>query len=170
MADTFIKISSVSVGSGGTSTLNFPSIPGTYTDLKLILSLRKVDATTISSSYMKFNGSSTGYSYKRFFGTGTSYSQDTNVVGTTSMYIGSSNSATSTSDSFSAVEIYIPNYISTTDKGVLCRMGYQDNTSGYEFAIIGKHTSTSAITSIDITGDGNYAQYTTGTLYGILKY
>ena len=40
MATTFTKIASVTVGSGGASSIDFTSIPSTYTDLCVKLSTR----------------------------------------------------------------------------------------------------------------------------------
>lgn len=168
MALQIFKIASTTVGSAGASSIDFTSIPSGYTDLKVVMSVRKIDATTLSSSYLKFNSSSTGYSYKRIYGNGSGAYSDTNVTGTASMYLGSSNSATSTANTFSSVEIYIPNYNSANNKSLSVEMVQEDNaTAGYQFAIAGLWSNTAAITSIAITGDANYVQYTTATLYGI---
>ena len=40
MADTYTLISSVTVGAGGASSIDFTSIPATYTDLLVKFSLR----------------------------------------------------------------------------------------------------------------------------------
>ena len=40
MANTFKKIQTVTVGSGGAASIDFTSIPQTYTDLKIVLSAR----------------------------------------------------------------------------------------------------------------------------------
>jgi len=48
MPDTFVKIATVTVGSGGAATMAFSSIPSTYTDLCIKMSSR-ADADTVSS-------------------------------------------------------------------------------------------------------------------------
>jgi hypothetical protein len=168
MANTYTLIASSTVGSGGAAGFTFTSIPGTYTDLLLRTSIRKSDSTTLSSSYLKFNSSTSDYSYKRLYGNGSGAASDTNVVGTASMYIGSTNSATSTSNTFSNMDIYIPNYAGSTNKSVSVDIVQEDNSSaGYQFIIAGLWSNIAAITQIDITGDANCVQYSTAYLYGI---
>jgi hypothetical protein len=168
MANTMTLIASSTVGAGGAAGFTFASIPGTYTDLLLKTSIRKSDATTLSSSYLKFNSSSSSYSVKRVFGNGSSVSSDTNPTGTSALYIGSTNSATSTSNTFSNMDIYIPNYAGSTNKSVSVDIVQEDNASaGYQFLIAGLWSNTAAITQIDITGDANCVQYSTAYLYGI---
>ena len=68
MANTFTKIASVTVGSGGASTMAFSSIPATYTDLQLLIT-----SQTTSNNYIKINiNSDTGsnYTYKVIRGSG----------------------------------------------------------------------------------------------------
>jgi hypothetical protein len=47
MATTFIKIASVTVGSGGAASMDFTSIPSTYTDLVIKVSTRKVQSAVL---------------------------------------------------------------------------------------------------------------------------
>jgi hypothetical protein len=46
MATTYEAIATVEVGSGGAATIAFTSIPGTYTDLKLVASTRDTNGTS----------------------------------------------------------------------------------------------------------------------------
>ena len=158
-------ITSKSVPTDGTTSITFTSIPNTYTDLKLVISVRKSDATTLSSSYMTFNGSSSNYSMRRLYGSGAAASDS---FGTTSIYIGSTNSATSTSNTFSSAEITIPNYAGSNYKSMSVDMVMEDNSSGgYQFLITGLWSNTAAITSITFTGDADYVTGSTFYLYGI---
>ena len=71
MANTFYKIATVTVGSGGASSIDFSSIPSTYSDLCLLLSLRSAGTLT-PYALMRFNGNASSYSNKRLNGDGAS--------------------------------------------------------------------------------------------------
>ena len=53
--NTLVKIQTVTVGSGGASSIDFTSIPQTYTDLCLVYSARLT--TTDTNWRLKINGS-----------------------------------------------------------------------------------------------------------------
>jgi len=61
MANTYQLISSTTVGAGGASSILFSSIPATYTDLILDLSVRTSNAASQAILDIKFNGSSANY-------------------------------------------------------------------------------------------------------------
>ena len=64
MANTYTLISSVTVGSGGASSIEFTSIPSTYTDLLLNFSGRS-NTNQASGGFackIEFNGSSSNLS------------------------------------------------------------------------------------------------------------
>ena len=56
MLNTYELIASTTVGSGGTSSINFNPIPSTYTDLKLICSIRTTQSSTNGSVRIGLNG------------------------------------------------------------------------------------------------------------------
>ena len=65
MANTYQLINSNTVGSGGTATVTFSSIPATYTDFKVVASAR----TNASNAYndwivVSYNGSTTSLSFR----------------------------------------------------------------------------------------------------------
>lgn len=170
MADTFVKIATVTVGSGGASSIEFTSIPSTYTDLCVKLSLRSAQSSTRDDVRISFNGSTSGYSLKYLQGTGSSagsssvsgfgYLFDQNAV----------NGDTSTANTFSNTEMYIPNYTGSNQKSVSWDRVIENNTTAaYAGLNAGLWTGTSAITSIKFVSESasNYLQYSTATLYGI---
>ena len=53
MANTFEQITTVTVGSGGASSIDFTSIPQTYTDLVIKTSARNTSTST--TMYLEFN-------------------------------------------------------------------------------------------------------------------
>ena len=171
MANTYTLISSSTVGAGGASSIDFTSIPSTYTDLLVKVSPR-TDRTAFATDYLKitFNGSTTGYSGRQLAGTGTSASSGTFSGIGADQYAGEINAPTSTSSTFSNVEIYIPNYAGSTNKSYSVDSAMENNaTSGYLTLDAGLWSNTSAITSIKLQpGVGtNFVQYSTAYLYGI---
>jgi hypothetical protein len=161
-------IQTVTVGSGGASSIEFSSIPDTYTDLKLVVSLRSNrtgGATEIV--LIKFNGVSTDLSTRWLQGEGSG--SPASATATTGR-VGIANGGTSTSNTFTSAEITIPNYAGAANKSFSTDMTQENNaTEAYQVISAGLWSSTAAITSIEILpADGpNWVEHSTATLYGI---
>ena len=173
MALQLYKIGSVEVGSAGASTVTFSSIPQGYTDLKLVASVRTDGASANNYGYLDiaFNGSTANYSARRILG----YSTAVNS-GSGTAFLTPQDTNTATSNTFSNMEVYIPNYTFSSYKS-LSVDGVTENNSGAAEAAFctleaGFWSSTSAITSLAFSVRSGYGttiqQYTTFTLYGIL--
>jgi hypothetical protein len=169
MAAARYLISTVTVGSGGSSSINFSSIPGTYTDLCIKYSLRNTLAAIGDNVSMTFNGVTAGHSEKLLYGDGaTAASASRSARADMSFFY--QNAANSTASTFSNGEIYIPNYTSTNAKSVSIDSVIENNattaTAALDAALAANVTS--AITSIALgSNNGTYVQYSTATLYGI---
>lgn len=172
MANTFTLISSVTVGAGSASSIDFTNIASTYTDLVIKLSLRSNNG---GSNYdrmdMQFNGD-TASNYKNMlvYGTGSGTPGTDNGGGLTStIRFFYTNGDASTSNTFSNAEIYIPNYASSNQKSVSLDSVSENNaTAAIAGLNAGLWTGTSAITSIKIfCPSSTLKQYTTAYLYGI---
>jgi hypothetical protein len=163
-----VAIQTVTVGSGGASSIEFTSIPQTYTDLIVKVSLRSDRATLSADTVVKFNGSSASYSSRYILGTGASAISATDTV----TYLGQANGSTSTASTFNNAELYIPNYTSSSNKSSITDAVMENNaTTGYAFLGANLWSNTAAITSIALTPiSGNFVQYSTATLFGISKY
>ena len=165
MANTFDKIQTVTVGSGGAATIDFTSIPQTYTDLKILVSLRASVAG--ANSWVKFNSISTGYTGKQLYGYATGNGSSTltnNAIGPLA------NESGFTASIFSNCEMYIPNYTLAIYKAYVMNSVTENNaTTAYVNLMGGTWANTAAITNISIVqNDGaNFVQYSTATLYGI---
>jgi hypothetical protein len=61
MADTHKLLDSYTVGATSVSTIQFTSINQTYTDLKLLISVRNDDTSVGGNTLLGFNGSTAGY-------------------------------------------------------------------------------------------------------------
>jgi hypothetical protein len=162
---TFIKIQTITVGSGGAASIDFTSIPATYTDLKVVCSVQgSIANTTIN---MQFNGSTTGYTSKYLRGSGTAAnSYDQTGFGAnwiTGTYLVGSGSA------FTSQEFYIPNYLSSNYKSASGE-GVDERNSAAAYAMLdaGLWSNTAAINQLSLLVDsGLFAQYSSATLYGI---
>lgn len=173
-----IPISTVTVGSGGASTIEFTNIPQNYTDLQLVISARSLSSTADDVVTGYFNNSGSSLSAKRLYGLGNAtYSDSLSAKSGTStgsrIPFGAISGNTSTSNTFGNVSIYIPNYTSSNYKSS-SGDGVGENNATLAVAILsaGLWSNTSPITSItlDTYYNGNYAQYSSATLYGIRKY
>lgn len=164
MANTLRLISSTTVGSGGTSAINFTSIPQTYTDLLVKISARNSDTGTANNLYVGFNGVNTNQSAKKLVGTGSSLSASTDGNIIINMV-----AASATSNTFNNAEIYIPNYTTSQTKSVSIDSVNENNATDATSRLeAGLWSSTAAITSINLTGQsGNFVEHTTAYLYGI---
>jgi hypothetical protein len=167
MANTYVKIASVSVGGGGAANMTFSSIPATYTDL--VLKISAMNTVGLAVTTVKFNGSSSGYTYKALRGSGSAAASfDQATWGSGAYFQTGYNINGSTPNSN---EVYIPNYAGSTNKSVSIDGVQEANSStAYSFLVAGLWSNTAAITSIAIAPDtDNFAQYSTATLYGISK-
>jgi len=166
MANTFVKIASVSVGSGGASSMAFSSIPATYTDLKVVLSVRSSAAGTFQNMLMKFNGLTTNQSRRMIYGDGSAVSSASDSP----FYVQSLTYNTATANTFSNMEYYFPNYTSSNYKSAsFDGVGETNATAAPIDLVAGLWSSTAAITSLEFypAGANSFAQYSTATLYGI---
>lgn len=168
MPNTYKKIATVVVGSGGTSAINFTSIPQTFTDLKIVLSSRSLQGNVYGGGRLEFNSSTNNYSWRRLRGDGSAAASD-NSTSATSITNWDMNGANATASVFSNIEFYIPNYTSSNYKSVFVDyVGENNATEAHMGMVAGLWSDTSAITSIKLySGGGNLVQHTTATLYGI---
>jgi hypothetical protein len=170
MPTTYKLIQSVTVGAGGTASINFSSIPSTYTDLCIKFSGKTNVAAAESDGFaFRFNGDTgANYSRRSVFGTGTVASSGSNV-GLNFGYSGPLN-GTSATNIFSSIDMYIPNYLNSNFKSLNVDNVNEANQAGINAFLTGAiWLNTAAITSIslfDYAGN-NLTQYSTANLYGI---
>lgn len=157
------KIATLTVGVGGAATLDFTSIPSSYTDLVVMFSFRA--ATTATSVYMNINGDSSATS--RFvYGDGTSTGSSTSVN-----FVGSTSSSARTANTFGSARLTIANYTSSTNKSYTVHAVSETNGNpGENYFIAGQWANTSAVNRLTFyMVSGNLDAYSTATIYGILK-
>jgi hypothetical protein len=162
---TYKLISSVTVGSGGAANIEFTSIPATYTDLLLKMSIRTNRALEVDGINITLNNSTSNFSSYRLSGDGSAVTSNT-----VTRNIAIVNANTATANTFSNNEMYIVNYAGSNNKSFAVENVAENNTTfGRTDFVAGLWSDTSAITSIKfepIIGT-SFNQYTTAYLYGI---
>ncbi len=171
MPNTMTLITAVTLGAGGASTIDFTSIPQTYTDLCLKFSIRDSRSSQGPGYlHLKFNDSTTGYSGK-FLYTSTDDGAMANSSRTDDYISFAINTNFSTSNTFGNGELYIPNYTGSVNKPVSVDAVSETNHA-YNAAVRNLTNflwnNTAAITKISLYGDSSpFLQYSTAYLYGI---
>lgn len=166
---TFTKIASVTVGSGGAATMDFTSIPATFTDLCVKVSGRSARAGQQADNlFITFNSTTTNFTMRALAGNGTSPSSSSYSIRYASFAV---DAAGSTASTFSSHEIYIPNYTSANYKSYSADSVSENNASGAQSDLVaGLWSNTAAITEIRLLPEvSTWVQYSTATLYGIKK-
>ena len=167
---TYINLGTVSVGIGGSASISFSSIASTYTDLKLVASLRSNAAANNDLAYIRFNGSSVAVYDVRWASANGSGAFSGSAASQTMIYNAQIDAASSTASTFGSLECYIPNYTGSTNKSVSLDSVTENNGTTAQMNIVaGLWRNTSVISSITLTPETGllFNQYSTATLYGI---
>lgn len=165
MARTYEPIASTTLGSNATSA-TFSDIATTWTDLVLVVNLRRATTAENPSLTLRFN-SDTGsnYSMTNLLGNGSSASS---ARASSATMMNLSYHSMPSADSFATYVISIQSYANTNVyKTVLSASGHASH--GVQ-RTVGLWRSTNAITSVTITNDGSPTNFTSGSdfsLYGI---
>lgn len=168
MPVNYVLLEKITVGAANASSVTFSSIPQTgYTDLVVKASVRDSYPASWRDLGISFNGLTTNRTGKLLYGNPT-------TIGSYSVTTGNlafSNSNTSTGNTFSSIEFYIPNYASANYKSFSVDSVTENNSSDAVANIsAGLWSSTAAITSITLTPlGGSLVQYSTFYLYGVAK-
>ena len=170
--NSYGSIATVTVGSGGASSITFSSIPSTYTHLQIRWIARADNAGGNSTLYAWFNNDTTvntypshgiqgdGSSASAYARTGASFG---NMAAYSALVGG-----TATASIFGVGVIDILDYANTNkNKTMRILSGNDKNGSGYVDFVSGAWLSTSAINRIDLGFDGNAVQYSQFALYGV---
>ena len=162
---TYEKISAVNL-TGNAASIEFTSIPQTYTDLRLVL-CSKLSGSN-DTIYLQFNGNSSAiYDQIIFYGTGSNPASGLNTNGT---YVGFPQGWGARDYPF-IITGDIMNYSSSSFQKTLLATGGTVNGTTRGLSIeIGRWKNTAAITSIFMAGFSySFTADTKCTLYGIKK-
>lgn len=164
-------ISTITVGAGGTTSIDFTSIPQTGDDLLVVFSGRVVgspEGTVGASVFMNFNSDyGANYSHRHLTGDGsTTYSGNGS-----SAFVGWTASSAATASTFSSMTAYIPNYRLAVVKSWSVDHSVENNAANARNTLVaGRWTGTAAITTVSFAnGASNFVQGTTASLYIITK-
>ena len=169
VTNSYESIATVTVGSGGSSSISFSSIPSTYKHLQV----RGIAKGTVSNYWVLYtmngvaisNGgtSSSNYYYHQVTGGGASATAEAGALNRLITTQGA------TANIFSAHVMDILDYASTNKTKVIRTLqGFDLNGSGVVHLQSNNFVNTSAITSFTFTPDsGSFAQYSQFALYGI---
>ena len=154
-------IQTITLGSSA-ATIDFTSIPSTYTDLLLLVSARATSTSgaitlSLNNSAANFTGRLT--STDRSVGTVTS-STATTTIGITSI-------STDSANTFGNFRIYIPNYANAQQKSFTCEAVSETNSGSAHISTqIGLWADTSVINRVTLNLS-SFAQHSSASLYGI---
>lgn len=171
MPNTFTLISSSTAGAGGVADITFSSIPSTYTDLLIKISARVSGGAGVKDIAIQYNGdTASNYTYTELVGTGASTSSGT---ATTVRHNTIAPPDNTTANTFGNIEIYIPNYLSSSQKSSSVDAVTENNSTSTDVQMriqAWRWSGTNAISSIKIFAPGQtILQYSTAYLYGIIK-
>jgi hypothetical protein len=153
---------------GSVNGVNFNNIPQTFTDLRIVVSVRST-SPNIDALGLFINGVFSAYTRTALFGTGSG------VGSSRAAYRDVANipSTAITANTFNSVDIYVPNYTSSNFKQFTVDGVMENNATAANLGLVAYLlSSTSPITSIgfDSAGQGvPFAANSTFTLYGITK-
>jgi hypothetical protein len=165
-------VSTVTVGAGGASSIEFTSIPQTGTDLLCQISVRGADSAAVRGVRRQFNSDTgTNYAYINLSGDGGTASSGSAGGATFEIPLHFAPAGTSTSNTFGNAQMYVANYTSSSAKSVSGDgVGENNATTAYQHITAGRWTGTAGITSVKIyLSQGNMVQHSTASLYTITK-
>lgn len=169
MANTFALIASSTVGSAGVTSIEFASIPQTFTDLQLVYSIRESQANESLDLNFYFNNSTSGYSERMAYGTGSGAAAANTSGGLINWPAGTGSSATA--KTFASGQLYLSRYTGSNYKSVYSDSVSETNNGGANQILhAALWSNTAAITSIQIkpqSNTGTLVEYSTAYLYGI---
>lgn len=165
------SISTVTVGSGGSASITFSSIPATYTHLQIRCSMQETQAGVDWDNFNAVFNSDTGTNYTRHFleGNGATLTAF-GAASRTKAFVGEVSRSGAGASVFGVNIIDILDYANTNKyKTVRSLSGFDKNGGGSVGIFSSAWLSTSAISSIVLTSDSgsNFSQYSSFALYGI---
>lgn len=174
VTNSYESISTVNVGSGGSATVTFSSIPSTYKHLQIRV-LSRTTGTANSGGdgdwiRIRFNSDS-GNNYARHYIQGNGANVFAGATSSTSGgLLERSANANSAANVFGALTVDILDYTSTNKNKTIKNLGGIDNNGGGQMYFTSSlwFASPAIISQIDlIPENGNFAQYSSFALYGI---
>lgn len=166
--NSYESIQTVTVGAGGSTSIDFTAIASTYKHLQIRYIARGSSSDNVF--YLRYNSDSTSGNYANhlLYGDGSSAAASASLTEPGTTYVAVSNSSRLAS-TFAAGVVDILDYANTNKyKTQRALTGREDNSAGIVILASGLWKNTAAITSVScVPVTGNFAQYSSFALYGI---
>ena len=176
ITNSYESIATTTVGSGGTGTITFSSIPSTFTHLQIRIMAQTNRATFgIDEARLRFNGDTgSNYAQHLLYGDGATATA-TASSSVTSIQVGSGNLGTTTGSNFGDVILDVLDYTNTNKTKVIRALGGADcngtvgGIGGRVGLSSGLWNDTSSVTTITLTpiNGALFSQHSSFALYGI---
>jgi hypothetical protein len=173
MPNTFELIASTTLASPA-STIDFTSIPSTFTDLCLQFSVRATNSSSARAEdtlVLALNNDTTGGNYTVRYLRGNGSGAGSGVgSGYAGSYAGEFNGSTSTASTFTSGMVYLPNYAGSTNKSFSIDIVQEANqTTAYMQLHANLWSNTAAVNRLTFSNynSNTFATNTTAYLYGV---
>lgn len=168
---TFTQIGSAIVAtSGSISNINFTSIPATYTDLCLKLSLRSsITGGSTDFLLLGINGTTSTFTFRAIESDGATKGSFSSATDNP-RFVGQVTDNSKTANVFGNTEIYFSNYTSSGNKSYSVDSATENNgTTAYIDLIAGMWSNSAVINRITISPalGTSFMQYSSAYLYGV---
>lgn len=161
-------ISTITISSGGATTIDFTSIPQGYTDVELFLSARTTDTgAQWAPVQVALNGSTAGLTEKYLDGYGTGNAS----AGGNSVEMWACGSP-ATANTFGNSKMLIANYAGSEYKGMsIDNVSESNQNASIVLLTVAQWANTAAVSRITLTAgnSSSFVQYSTASLYGFKK-
>jgi hypothetical protein len=163
-------IQTITVGSGGASSVTLDNIPQTFDDLLVLTSSRSTFSAVGPDLYILPNADgSNSTSWRRLRGDGSSASS-ANASGITFPASAINAGASETTNTFGSGQFYFPNYrLSVAKSWSADSVSENNSSSALQMLSANRWNQTTAITSLYLSTTNNFVQHSTFSLYGITK-
>jgi hypothetical protein len=172
MPNTFTLIQAVTVTGATAASIDFTSIPSTYTDLFVKFSLRASTAGVDQQARININGTGIGSNFLIKVLQGAGSGTPSGSSSTTGWFVGGTIPGSgATANTFSNIDLYLPNYTVSANKSMsIDAVGENNATLAYAELNAASYSNTATISSLTFTiPSGSFVQYSTAYLYGIVK-
>jgi hypothetical protein len=164
-----VKLIETKTLAAAAASIEFTSIPQTFTDLVMFYSLRDTGTNStfrVHETAISFNGLTTNFTARALRGEGS-----TSATFTATRFAGWHPDAAATANTFGNSSLYIPNYSGATNKSYSIDQVTENNaTLAWMSIVAGLWSNTAAITGVTLTTQGvTLAIGSTISLYGITK-
>lgn len=165
MPVTYDLIKTITVGSGGSATIDFTNIPNTYTDLYIRMSARGTQSQNYQAVFVYFDSGTTAVT-RYIAGDSTTASS-----GASSAFFGDFAGATAQASQFGIGILYLPSYAETRAKSYFSNTNVPNNANpAWQELWAGYYSGTSATANLTLVATPSvFVEHSSASLYGVKK-